>query len=123
MMKMPVSAGRYAVVGGGATLTHVCVAALLIETMGLAPEGANSVAFILANLVSYVANTRWSFESNLGLKTWGRFIIVSALAWATTIAIASSVDRAGGHYMLGIFLVVIVVPFVSFAAHRLFTYR
>lgn len=122
-MRLAVSATRFGLVGAGVTLIHILVATSLIEGLHSSPEVANGVAFVLANLLSYVANTRWSFQSRLGLGTWRRFVIVSFAASVLTVAIAWGVHRAGGHYMWGIALVVTVVPILNFVAHRLFTYR
>ena len=122
-MNLTTAAGRFALVGVGATLMHIMVAAGLIAWGGIHPGVANGVAFIVANLASYAANTRWSFRARMRLGNWGRFVVVSLGAWVLTVAIASAVAEAGGHYLLGIALVVSVVPLLSFVAHHNFTYR
>ena len=122
-MSLIVPASRFALVGIAATLLHITLAIFLIEKLALSPGAANGIAYVLANMVSYIANTQWSFKSQLGLETWGRFVAVSAFAWGLTVGIASAVDRLGGHYLLGIGLVVSLVPVLSFFAHRCFTYR
>lgn len=122
-MNLTASAGRFALVGVAATLIHVMVAVSLIEWQGLHPGIANGVAFIPANLASYVANTCWSFKARMDLGNWGRFVAVSFVAWLLTIVIASAVVEAGGHYLLGITLVVALVPVLTFMAHQKFTYR
>jgi len=122
-MKILVSFGRFAFVGFGATAIHVGVAAGLIEGMRVSPGFANGVAFLVANLASYLANTLWSFKSRLGYETWTKFAVVSIAAWTLTIVIASAIDRAGGHYFLGVAVVVTVIPMFNFVAHRMFTFR
>lgn len=122
-MRVAASAWRFALVGLGVTVLHVGVAAGLIEGARLHPATANGVAFVVSNLASYVANTRWSFAAPMMLANWGRFLVVSGAAWLLTVAIAWAAEAAGGHYLVGIGLVVLVVPLLSFAAHRAFTYR
>jgi len=122
-MNLTASAGRFALVGVAATLIHAMVATGLIERWALHPGAANGVAFIAANLASYVANTCWSFKARMRLHNWGRFVVVSFAAWALTMAIATVVAEAGGHYLLGIALVVALVPVMTFVAHQKFTYR
>lgn len=117
------SARRFALVGLASTLLHIVVAVSLIEMMLMHPVGANGIAFIVANQFSYIANTLWSFQSELSLLVWLRFIIVSLGAWCLTLLIAWVVEYVGGHYLLGIGLIVITTPALSFAAHRLFTYQ
>jgi len=119
---MSPSVGRFALVGVIVTLIHVMVAAVLIERKGLHPGIANGVAFIAANLASYVANTCWSFQSRMKLCNWWRFVVVSFAAWVLTVAIASAVNQTGAHYLLGIALVVSFVPALTFLAHQKFTY-
>lgn len=116
------SAIGFAAVGVLTTLTHVCVATLLVELLGARPPVANGVAFVVATLLSYVANTRWSFKAQLGVATAWRFALVAGAAGFMGISIAWLVEQAGGHYGLGIALVVLVVPAFSFMGHRLFTY-
>jgi putative flippase GtrA len=122
MMRLARPAVGFALVGVLSTLTHVCVAALLIERLGLRAPVANGVAFGVATLVSYVANTHWSFQARLGLATAWRFALVAGAAGLMGVAIAWWVEQAGGHYALGIALVVLVVPACSFMGHRFFTY-
>lgn len=122
-MSLARSAVSFAAVGVLSTLTHVCVATLLIELLGARPPVANGVAFVVATLLSYVANTRWSFGARLGAATAWRFALVAGTAGLMSMGIAWLVERAGGHYALGIALVVVFVPAFSFIGHRTFTYR
>ncbi len=122
-MNRKASAGRFALVGVAATLIHATVATGLIERWALHPGVSNGVAFIAANLASYIANTCWSFKARMRLYNWGRFVVVSFAAWVLTVTISSVVAEAGGHYLLGIALVVSLVPVMTFVAHEKFTYR
>lgn len=122
-MRLATSAGRFALTGLMATSIHAAVAITLIESLRLHPAAANGAAFLLANLLSFFTNTLWSFQARLSLRVWLRFVAVSIAAWVLTMAIAWCVECWGGHYLLGIAAVVTVVPLLSFAAHRLFTYR
>ncbi len=122
-MRLTTSAGRFVLSGLMATSLHAAVAVALIEGVRLHPVAANGAAFLLANLLSFFTNTLWSFRAKPSLKIWMRFVAVSAAAWVLTMAIAWCVERAGGHYLLGIVAVVTCVPLLSFVAHRRFTYR
>lgn len=122
-MNITASAWRFGFVGLAATSIHLMIAACLIEWWALHPAKANGIAFIVANLTSYIANTRWSFAASMKLGNWSRFVAVSAAAWLLTISIAWVVEVVGGHYLAGIGLVLLLVPSLSFIAHRSFTYR
>jgi putative flippase GtrA len=122
-MKMPASAIRFGLVGVVATLIHTMVATGLIVCWEFHPSAANGVAFITANLVSYVANTCWTFGFGMKLDNWGRFAAVSFAAWVLSMVIALLVAEAGGHYLLGIAMVIALVPVLTFVAHQKYTYR
>lgn len=113
----------FGLVGVLSTLTHVCVATALIELLSARPPVANLVAFAVATVVSYTANTRFSFGQRLNVATAWRFGLVAGAGGVVSTCITWLVERAGGHYALGIALVVTVIPAFSYVGHRLFTYR
>jgi putative flippase GtrA len=122
-MKIATSVPRFVVVGMVATLIHVAVAVECISAEHWHPSIANGIAFIVANIFSYAANTHWSFEVKMSMGSWHRFILVSLIAWLLTIAITWLVNEAGGPYLLGILLVVALIPPLTYMTHRNFTYR
>ena len=122
-MRIASSVPRFAIVGVAATFIHVIVVVGFVEALNWHPSVANGIAFIVANLFSYAANTRWSFEAKISMASWYRFVAVSFVAWLLTIAISWLVAAGGGSYMLGILLVVTLIPALSYFGHRNFTYR
>jgi putative flippase GtrA len=122
-MRLASSVPRFVIVGLAATFIHVTVAVGLIEELHWHPSIANGIAFIGANFFSYAANTRWSFNAEISMGSWYRFMSVSFVAWLLTVAISWLVAAAGGAYMLGILLVVTLIPTLSYLGHRNFTYR
>lgn len=121
-MTLAGSGWRFAAVGVSATFLHVLTASTLIIKGQMHPVGANAIAFIVANLVSYLANALWSFRARPQTGNFLRFGIVSLAAWFLTMAIAWAAGQAGAHYLAGIALVVLVVPPVTYLAHRSFTF-
>ena len=122
-MRVSASVPRFAIVGVCSTLIHVSAATGLIEIADWHPSVANAIAFIVANIFSYMANTHWSFDAKPGLGSWSRFLTISFFAWLLTIFISWIVAEAGGPYLLGIMLVVTFIPVLSYIGHRYFTYR
>lgn len=114
---------RFAAVGILATLTHVAVAAWVLWTLGWSSAAANGLAFVIANLVSYMGNTCWSFATRPDASNVLRFAAVSLAALALTMGLAAAVQRSGGSHAWGIALVVTLVPGLSYLAHRHLTYR
>lgn len=121
-LKLPKKLLRFAVVGGGVTLLHILVAVFLIKIMGASPAIANGVAFGTATLVSYAANTLWSFSAQMKKANLVRFLTVSAVGLVLATVSSGFIDSLGLHYGLGIALVVIVVPGVTFSLHNFWTY-
>lgn len=113
----------FALIGVLSTLTHVCVATFCIELLGARPPVANVVAFAVATMFSYTANTLLSFGQRLSAATAWRFGLVAGAGGVVSTCITWVVEQAGGHYAVGIALVVTVIPAFSYLGHRFFTYR
>lgn len=122
-MKPSNSLTRFTVVGLFATITHILVAVVFVEWIGWGAVPSNGVAYLSATLGSYFFNTAWSFGKSVGLYTAWRYTIVATASGLLTLVIASIVDHAKGHHLLGIALVVLLVPPTNYLAHRWFTYR
>jgi putative flippase GtrA len=114
---------RFGVTGVFVTGCHAAYAVAAIELDGWAPPAANGFAFTFATLVSYLVNTRWSFSSQVSGRTFVRFWMVCGVGLSMSVAIAAAVERAGLPYPVGIGLISVAVPPVSFALHSLWTYR
>lgn len=113
---------RFVVTGGLTTGLHIAVASALIELAGRSPPFANGAAFIIGTAFSYALNTLWSFSSRPGARSMTRFAAVACVGWTLTVLLAALAQRLGLHYLIGIGLVVVVVPPVTFLLHRHWTY-
>jgi len=122
-MRLAKSVPRFALVGVVATFIHAAVAVGIVEMLDWHPSFANGIAFVIANIFSYASNTRWSFDAKYSMGSWYRFVSISFIAWLMTIAVSWVVEIAGGSYLLGILFVITLIPALSYAGHRNFTYR
>jgi putative flippase GtrA len=122
-LHVTVRAFRFAVSGVLATSVHVAIAAAMLKGMLLEPALANGIAFAVATVVSFVANTTWSFASRVGVVPLVRFATVSLVGCALAMAVAACADLAGFGPWAGIGFVVLVVPPVTFVLHNTWTYR
>ncbi len=114
---------RFGVVGAGNTLLYTALAAGFVNFVAPWPALANAVAYVICTALSFALNTLWSFSAPLTARALLRFCAVSALGFVMTVAIAQTVDLLGGHYLVGIACVVLVVTPCTFLAHRSWTYR
>jgi len=114
---------RFGVSGVIATGIHVAVATPLIYLLHASQVGANGVAFIVANIASYLLNTLWSFGAIPTRDSYVRFLIVSLLGLGLTLGISAAAQALGLGYWSGLAAILSVVPAVTFVLHRTWTYR
>jgi putative flippase GtrA len=114
---------RFGITGVFVTACHACYAVAAIELDGWTPPVANGYAFTFATLVSYLLNTRWSFSRPVCGRSFARFWMVCSLGLMQSIGVSWAVERAGLPYPVGIGLITLTVPPVSFVLHSLWTYR
>jgi putative flippase GtrA len=114
---------RFGVSGVLATAVHVLVAAAVMTAVTPSPPLANGVAFLAATLFSYFMNTRWSFSRELHGRTLARFSVVSLVGLGLAIAISGVAQMYGLHYWIGIGLVAVSLPIITFTLHYNWTYR
>ncbi|KWR89527.1 GtrA family protein [Cupriavidus sp. IDO] len=114
---------RFGVSGIVATGIHVAVATPLIYLLHASQVSANGVAFVIANIGSYLLNTLWSFGATPGRDSYLRFLLVSLLGLLLTLGISRTTDMLGAGYWAGLACILSVVPPVTFVLHRSWTYR
>jgi len=114
---------RFGVSGVIATGIHVAVATPVIYLLHASQVAANGVAFVVANIASYLLNTLWSFGATPSRDSYLRFLIVSLLGLALTLGISAGAQALGAGYWAGLSAILSVVPAVTFVLHRTWTYR
>ena len=113
----------FAAVGIAAALAHLSVAALLLHSLmkgpGTAPVlAANAAAFIVAFLVSYSGQRRWTFRSSAAhARLLPRYLLVAAAGLGVNEAIVATGMRALGlPALLVIALAIACVAWLTFQA-------
>ena len=112
---------RFFLVGGIAAITYVAVMAVVVDGFGGRVLLGAFLAFVLATLVSFVGNALWSFGARPTPAKAAMFFAVNTAGLGLNMLIAWLLERAGVHYLLISLTVLIVVPLVNFAGHRLIT--
>lgn len=105
------------------TLIHTTIVVLSVEKLKLHPSIANAIAFSIANIFSYFANRRWNFKGEASLQQYGRFLSVSLLGLTTTIIVSSFAEWLGLHYLIGLGLVIVALPALTFLLHWNWTFK
>ncbi|EGR0581290.1 GtrA family protein [Vibrio cholerae] len=113
----------FAIVGVINTSLHASILIFLVESFLLSSTAANFVAFGLANIFSYVANSKYTFNRPLSVKKYIAFFSASLISLALTLMISFLSNMYGLHYLFGFFLIVIFVPLLNFIALKIFIFK
>lgn len=106
-----------------ATSVHILISIWLIEVKNIHPSISNFFAFVLSTLIAYGVNSIWTFNQKLTFQNLTRYIIVTLFCSIHAVAISQLVYMLKLHYLLGIGLIVMFVPWISFYCHHKLTFK
>lgn len=112
---------RFILAGGIATLTHISIAFGLLRFFNSSVLIANLLGFSGAFTLSYLLQSLFVFKKTLTLKNGKRFFIVQFSSLLISMLI-SELFRGTNSY-LRVLLVVLMVPFVTYLIHKMWTYK
>lgn len=112
---------RFGVVGVMATGVHVSVAWVIFNWLVRDATIANVTAFVVANVVSFLLQTLWSFSARPSVARFLRFATVSIAGLLTAGLIPLVCGRQT--FWLPTFAIVVCIPAVSYVLHARWTYR
>jgi putative flippase GtrA len=113
----------FGLVGSASAATYAATQTLAIELVGIPVLAAALLAFAAGTLVSWIGNSRATFRVPLSARTAWRFGVVTGLGMLLNLGIVALIDALGGHYALGIAVVLATVPAFNFLGHRLWTFQ
>ena len=121
------SAGKFAVIGVLATLTHAIVASALFETGTLSVVPSNVVGFLVAFTLSFSGHYFWSSshlrQAGTMLKSMTRFLVIAVGGFAlNSLILALWLAFAPWPQIYGLWLAIAIVPALSFAGARLWAF-
>lgn len=117
--------GRFAVVGALATATHAAVFTAAIEAAHVEPVLATALAFVVAMLIGFSLNRRWTFAiSDAPARRLWRYAFAALAGLALNAGIMYCVvhllDRSP---YLGLAAAIVIVPLVSFTLNHFWVFR
>jgi putative flippase GtrA len=112
---------RFALAGGVATLVHVSVAWSVFNWLVRDSTVANVAAFVVANIVSFLLQTLWSFSSRPTVARFLRFGTVSIAGFLASALIPLVCGRQS--LWVPTFAVVACIPALSYVMHARWTYQ
>ncbi|MBB3006210.1 GtrA family protein [Cupriavidus alkaliphilus] len=112
---------RFGISGGIATAVHFSVAWMVFSFLTPRVDVANGIAFVVANVFSYVLHTLWSFSSSMSPQQFMRFMLVSLAGLLISTGLPTLLGA--GRFWLSTGAVLVAVPACSFLLHNFWTYR
>ena len=121
------AAGKFALVGIAATLTHAVVAGFLLESGLLQAMLANLAGFIIAFGVSFAGHFYWSFshlrQKKSALKAMLRFFLIAGAGFALNSSVlALWLKLTPWPDLLGLMVSIAIVPGLTFIAARFWAF-
>ncbi|QXI34964.1 GtrA family protein [Pseudomonas promysalinigenes] len=114
---------RFGLVGVANTVVHAGIVVALMETLAPPAFIANGIAFGFANVMSYLLNSRFTFQTPASFLGYRRFLAVSLLSLGLTLLITSVVEYLGLHYAVGLVMVIFVVPVLNYLVMKLWAFK
>ncbi|MEM8597692.1 MAG: GtrA family protein [Pseudomonadota bacterium] len=106
---------RFGIIGVAATLTHVAVLVLLVETGATSPTYANVLGWIAAVPVSYFGHYFFTFAARSAHgATFARFMLLSGTSLAVSQGVVMVTQALGGPYQVAALIFVVAVPAANF---------
>lgn len=121
------AAGKFAVIGVLATLTHAAVAGSLLQSELLSAYPANVCGFLVAFCVSFSGHYFWSFShlrrKGTALKSMVRFLMIAVTGFLlNTTVLALWLTLTPWPDLIGLLFSIAIVPALSFAGARLWAF-
>jgi len=115
---------RFAIVGSVGTLVQYSILALMVEVGHAPPLAGSSVGFIVAVIVAYFLNRRFTFGGvqRLG-ASFAKFVSVYAVGFALNGAIMQSLMHWGWQYLAAQAGAIAIVLVWNFLGSRFFAFR
>lgn len=114
---------RFGIVGVAATLTYA-VLGLGFEHMGMPVLMGNFFAYLLAFGVSYMGQSRWTFQSTAQHRaTLPKFALTQGIGLLFNSAIIAALIYSGLPYIFAMPVAIVTVPIVVFIICKYWVFR
>jgi putative flippase GtrA len=104
----------FALIGVVNTGVHGVILMLCVEVWSLAIVLSHFISFSLANVISFILNSLYTFNTKILFGRYLKFWMASMVSLGLTLFLSWLINEFGFHYMIGFMLIVILVPIASF---------
>lgn len=112
---------KYAFFGVIATLVHLLTAWILIFFSMASVFIANTFAFFTAFIFSYIFQSLYVFNTAFHFKKFIKFFLVQYGTFLVSYLLSDMVPIVNGY--LHTFLIVTIMPFITFIIHKFWTFK
>ena len=113
----------FGIIGVVNTLLHSGMVVLLVERARVSPVLANVAGFALANTASFFANSYLTFRRQPTLALYWKFLLVSTGSLVLTVLLSGMAEMLHWHYLIGLAMVLLCGPVLTYLLHKSFTFR
>ena len=116
---------KYGLVGILGTFLHFAILIFLVRLLGSNVLFSSTFGFIVVLIISYFLNKHWTFQSSeQGIQEFTKYSIVSLIGLLlNTIVMYLSIYVFGFNYIIGQFLVVLIVPVSNFCLNNIWAFK
>ena len=111
---------RYAIVGVVSTGIYIIAAFFLIYFVDDSIFSSNIFGFACAFLFSYLAQSKFVFNSNISFNKASKFFLVQFVSLLLAIGLTNLTQGLNAYF--NVLLIVIMLPLITFIIHRLWTF-
>jgi putative flippase GtrA len=114
---------RFIFAGTIVTLIYIVTGLLLLNIFEVTPVIANGLAFIIANIFSYVIHTLWSFSAEIKKNNFFKFYLVSLCGFLISLALPAMSENFNINKSFTVIITSLAIPLFTFLLHHLWTYK
>lgn len=114
---------KFGLVGVLNTALHALIVIVAHDSFFFAVISSHIFAFMVANLFSYLLNSFLVFRSPLTCASYIRFLSVSLFSLIATVTTAAICEFAGLDYRVGLVLVILLAPPMTYLLQKRVTFR
>lgn len=104
------------------TLVYAGLMISFVEGIFIRPTVAAGLAFVLANVFSYLMNSHFTFRQRPVGSAYVRFLTVSLFNLLATLCITFLCELYGVHYLIGLVGVIFTSTVLTFLLHKRFSF-
>lgn len=119
--------GIFAIVGFIATVINLVFLYIFTEFLGIYYMFSAVLAFFIADLVKYIINTKWTFNTRLRrnfFRRYYKFFCVSMIALVLNLGLLYSLTEfLGVYYLVSQVIAIAITLWINFIGNKFWTYK